>query len=164
MSFDLRGQSSNIWPAALLLCSVVLLVGCGDDEPDPHAGATICASETRADTYEVGLEKVGKGGLKTKLLLAEPAPPAKGDNTWTLQVLDGSNAPLDGLTVDVSPFMPDHGHPAPITPVVKAEGSDGKYLVESINLPMPGLWEVTLDIDDGAGITDSVLYSFCIEG
>ncbi len=148
----------------MALRAISVLLGCGDDESDPDANSTICATETRADTYEAGLEKVGKGGLKTKLLAAEPAPPAKGDNSWTLQVLDAASAPLDGVSIDVKPFMPDHGHPAPITPTVKAQGSDGSYLIESINLAMPGLWEVTLDLDDGAGTTDSVVYAFCIEG
>ncbi|MEM9489707.1 MAG: hypothetical protein AAGC55_11210, partial [Myxococcota bacterium] len=62
-------------------------------------------------------------------------------------------------------WMPDHGHgtntPAAITEM--ADG-DGEYMVTPIDLWMPGYWELTISIDDGAGLADEVVFSTCIEG
>src|SRR5689334_5380756 len=36
------------------------------------------------------------------------AAPVKGVNTWDVTIADGAGAPSDGLTMTVTPFMPDH--------------------------------------------------------
>jgi hypothetical protein len=68
-----------------------------------------------------------------------PQPPSRGTNSVELFVSAGG-APVDGLTVDVSPFMPAMGH-GTSTPTIVPEGG-GKYLVNEVYLYMPGVWEL----------------------
>mgnify|MGYP001552691117 CR=1 FL=1 len=106
---------------------------------------------------------MGKNGVfETKLMASDPAPPDRGNNTWTVAVSDASGPPVTGATIDVKPYMPDHGHGTPIIATVTDKG-DGSYLITPVNLFMVGLWQVTLTIDQ-AGKSDQVVYDFCIEG
>lgn len=151
---------------ALTLSLPWLAGACGDDDPQHHADAATvnCELETRADDYVAGLEKVGAGGVKVALVESVPAPPAKGDNTWQLSVVDNADTPLEGLTLEVTPNMPDHGHGTPVEAVVTAGAEAGQYEAGPVNLWMPGLWEVTVSVSDGADVNDEVVFSFCIEG
>lgn len=141
------------------------LVACDDDHNHEHADAAAvnCASETRADPYVAGMEASGSNGYKVVLMSSTPAPPAKGDNEWQLQLVDTGDTPIDGATLELSPFMPDHGHGTPIGAVVTPAGSNGEYTATPVNLWMPGYWEVTVNIDDG-GTTDSAVFKVCIDG
>ncbi len=145
----------------------ITMVACGDDDHGNHnhadAAAVSCAQETRADPYVAGMEAMGANGYKVVLMTSDPAPPAKGDNVWTLQVMATGDAPVDGATVGVVPFMPDHGHGTPITATVTGTGSNGEYGATPVNLWMPGYWEVTVNIDDG-GTTDTAVFKVCIDG
>jgi hypothetical protein len=132
----------------------------GDD-----TGSYNCATETRADTFSVPLEKMGAAGvLDFKLLSAVPAPPARGDNTWTLQVnsMSGGSvgAPLTGAVMTATPYMPDHLHGSPIEVVITPSPTAGQYQLSPVNMWMPGLWETTIQVSDPGG--DQVVYRFCI--
>ena len=50
-----------------------------------------------------------------EILSAEPAPPANSDqNAWTVKLTDAdAGAPIEGATLIVAPYMPQHGHGAP---------------------------------------------------
>ena len=61
----------------------------GEEEAD-------CSTETRGDEFSIGLSKSGEL-VKATFVSADPAPPIKGDNTWTLDISDLAGAPLDGL-------------------------------------------------------------------
>ncbi len=125
--------------------------------------SSFCATDTRGLKWTPGLAQTGKNGLiRTQLLNIFPTPPAKGDNVWTLVVQDAEGKPLEGATVSVKPFMPDHGHGSSIVPHVTPDpASGGKYSISSLNLFMPGLWQTTLTITAGT-TTDSVVYGFCV--
>jgi hypothetical protein len=138
--------------------------GCSDPAPSIDGGDTAanCADETRDDTWVADLEKAGSEGLVTaRFVDAVPAPPARFENLWTLELRDLDGAPLDDLTIAVQPFMPDHAHGTSVVPTVEGLG-DGSYRIGDIDLWMPALWEVRLSIDTGAA-TDRVVFSFCIE-
>lgn len=144
----------------------LLTAACDSDtepvEPDPQS---ICAGDDRVEVYAAGMEKPGdKGLLRVRLVASEPAPPQKGENTWTVQVTDAAGAPVEGATFAVTPRMPDHGHGSATTPAVTAGGAAGEYAIASLDLAMAGLWTVTLDITTAAGETDTVTFSFCVEG
>lgn len=124
-----------------------------------------CAIETRADTFVVGLDKVGAGmELDFKLMTAAPAPPARGDNTWSLQLsamaagVVGSG--VAGATLTATPFMPDHMHGSPIQVVVTDKGG-GAYELSPVNLWMPGLWQTTVTATSASG-SDQTVFAFCI--
>jgi hypothetical protein len=142
-----------------------LWTGCGDDGAQPDAGYN-CELETRDDEYTAGMEKTGAGGMTFRLVSSDPAPPSRYDNTWVIEILDDTGAPLDGATVEVTPFMPDHGHGTGIAAVVTEDPDvDGRYLVEPVNLFMPGLWEITIEATPAGGTAadrDEAVFSFCI--
>jgi hypothetical protein len=146
------------------------LAGCGDDHGDDHGDhpdANIdCSMETRATPYMAGMIEQGDT-VKVALVSSDPAPPGRGDNAWTIQVMDADDQPLDGLTItmdsNVDVFMVDHGHGTPKQPVITPVGSNGEYTLDPINLWMPGYWEVTPHISDGADLDDEVTFKICID-
>ena len=153
------------------LCSILTgalalsLAGCSSDSGSDFADAGFnCDLETRDDTYSMGMSKPGTAGYQVVLMDSTPAPPAKGNNDWQLQIVDDTGAPADGMDVTVTPFMPDHNHGTPIESEVTPTGSNGEYSVTPVNLWMPGLWRVTVDIGDGSGDVDAVEFFFCING
>jgi YtkA-like len=131
--------------------------GMGDDE------SYNCAAEDRDDEFVVGLSKSGQGGKLTfKLLEATPAPPARGDNTWILQLTSqGAAAPITGAAMIVTPFMPDHQHGTAITVGIEAMPEAGQYKLSPVNMWMPGLWQTTIEAQAGAD-TDKAVFAFCI--
>ena len=152
---------------ALLPLVLIGLVACGgDDDDDDGADAGINCDLVMVgqDTYTPGLEKVGPNGYTVRLMSATPAPPVKGDNAWIIEILDDASALKDGLDIDVDPFMPQHGHGTPIEADVTAAGDPGGYILDPVNLFMPGIWEVTIELSEAATLVDSVMYKFCIDG
>ena len=145
-----------------------LLAGCSahTDSPAQDAGTgtpVTCQNDPRVDPYTANLTKPGSGkAFQFVLVSGDPAPPAKGNNTWQLSITDPSGAPVDGATIDVKPFMPEHGHGTSVTPTVTAAGG-GKYTVTPLYLFMPGLWQVTITATKGS-TSDRAVFSFCIEG
>jgi len=142
---------------------VAALVACGGEAPAPPAKATGCAAETRADTFGVGLRKTTASGVVVSLAEAKPAPPAKGDNYFTLRITDASGAPIDDATVSVLPYMPDHGHGSALKSTVTSVGSDGRYTVSRMYLPMAGYWEITFTVTRAAA-TEEARFGFCLDG
>ncbi|HVY31933.1 MAG TPA: FixH family protein [Polyangiaceae bacterium] len=120
-----------------------------------------CADETRAVPYEAGLELTSEElGLRLRLAQSRPTPRV-GNLTWTLRVEDAAGEPVNGASVKVSPFMPDHHHGSPLIPTVKESG-DGVYVATPINLIMPGFWRTTVRVTTD-GWTDTVIIPLCIE-
>ena len=137
------------------LCVPQLLVGGADD---PLAGA---------DPFVAGIEKQGKSKQLTfKLIDANPAPPAQGNNTWEIEVRDADGAPVTGLKLNGGTWMPDHFHGSPIVAQSEELGA-GRYLVAPIELFMPGLWEITIGASGGtteAPIDDKAVFRFWVAG
>jgi len=152
--------------AASLLVAVVPACGGGGSE-EPDAGYN-CEVETRDEEFVAGMTKTGGLGLEFVLVSSEPAPPARNDNTWVLELHDATGAPLDGATVDVRPFMPDHNHGTSIeTQVTPVDGTPGRYTLDPVNMFMPGVWEVTIRATPAGGTQadrDEVVFTFCISG
>jgi YtkA-like len=125
----------------------------------------LCDSDPRAMAYAAGLSATSSDGkLKASLAAAQPAPPEKGLNTWTLQLADGSGDAVSGATMTVTPWMPDHGHGSSITPQVMPMASAGTYEVSLLDLFMPGIWQVTFAVTMPSGPDEKVTFSFCIDG
>lgn len=165
---------SSLAPGSL---SLLALLACSspDDPPAGAAGAAgtagaagsqgVCAKDNRAQSYSPGMELPGKAGLySVRLESISPVPAFKGDNLWKVQIVDASKQPVDGLTLKVKPFMPDHGHGSSITPQIKPQGAGGRYDVEQLNLFMPGLWQVFFTVQPAAGGGDEAEVAFCVEG
>lgn len=145
-----------------LILGVVLGLGACDDE-DHNGESYNCAAETRDDEFVVGLSKPGESGrLEFKLMSSDPAPPSRGDNTWVLQLttMAAPATPVTGAPMSVTPFMPDHEHGSGKTVTVTPTTEPGQYKLVPVNLWMPGLWEVTVQVS-GAD-SDRAVFRFCL--
>jgi len=95
-----------------------------------------------ADAYVTATSDSGALSIEVR---TSPQPPARGTNSVELtitRVSDGT--PVDGLTLDVVPWMPAMGH-GTSTPTVTPEGG-GVYLATEVYLYMPGLWALQTGI------------------
>jgi hypothetical protein len=145
-----------------LILGVVLAAGaCASDHDD---GTTFdCAAVTGDDEYVMGLTKPGAmGRIEFKLVSSEPAPPSRGDNTWTVQLstMSAPATPVSGASMSVIPYMPAHDHTSGKAVIVTPMSEAGQYKLDPVNLFMPGVWEITLDVS-GAN-ADSVVFKFCL--
>jgi hypothetical protein len=119
-----------VHPRLLGPLAVLALCSCSGGAPASTAGCYSGSPTTTATS--------DSGSLSIQVFTC-PDPPSRGTNDVELRVQrDGT--PVDGLTLDVSPFMPAMGH-GTSTPTVTAEGG-GKYLVSEVYLYMPGVWEL----------------------
>jgi len=138
-----------------------LVAACGGDDGDTSEDVD-CTKVSGADEFVVGLPKDGsQGNYDFKMMSAAPAPPARGDNTWIVEINDMQGAPVDGMTLTVTPFMPAHQHGTPITVKITPAGTPGQYSLSPVNLWMPGVWETTIRAQTASAV-DSAVYTFCI--
>lgn len=167
----------------LVLVSLFLagLGGCSDD-PAPAGesdefmgedgellpeGTVACSEDPRLDDY-VALDKHGElGVLSFRLSAVEPAPPAKGNNSFQLAIHDATGAPIEGdLHVDLK--MPDHGHGTSVKPVIGFDPQTEQYTVSPLYLFMPGVWRIQLEAYSGSAAgappLDRTALYFCIQG
>lgn len=140
-----------------------LATGACSDDGDEDDLSYNCATETRADEFVLGLTKPGESGrYMFKLVGADPAPPARGDNSWVLGVETTASpaAPVTGAPMTVTPFMPDHEHGSGKTVTITPMTNAGEYKLEPVNLWMPGLWEVTVQVTGAQ--SDRAVFRFCL--
>ncbi len=131
------------------------------------ASGALCDSDPRGEPYAVGLSQEGASKtLEVSFVDADPAPPTRGNNTWKVKVTDASGAALTGATIAVSTWMPDHNHGASVIPDVTETSEAGVYEITPLDLFMPGIWQITLKVTPAGGTaaTDSVVFSFCVDG
>jgi hypothetical protein len=113
-------------------------------------GATGCATESGDDGNgafpEAPLATLhSDGGLAIEVRTSPAQPPSRGESSVELQVSDAQGKLVDGLDVDVEPWMPAMGHGASTDPVRTVEG-DGRYRFDKVELFMPGEWELRLTL------------------
>jgi hypothetical protein len=147
----------------------------GSGTTDAGSAMAECALHDDVQMYVVGLEVMGQKGLMDfQLMDAMPAPPARNNNTWMVQITatgassgsgSGSSVAPGTLIADANinatPFMPDHGHGTSIEVIVTNEGS-GQYQLSPVNLWMPGYWVTTLSVSSATVGGDIGQYKFCI--
>lgn len=150
-----------------LVVVFLLAAGCQSETDDassssaPEAG---CSDDPRAMTFSAGMTLPGsQNKLSVQIAAADPAPPARGNNTWTVRVLDDNGGMVnDMMELEVDPFMPDHGHGTSVKAQVTIE-PDGSATVTPLYLFMPGLWQITLGPHTPSSV-DAAVFSFCIAG
>jgi hypothetical protein len=117
--------------------------------------------------YAPGMSVMGSQATLTfRLLESEPAPPGKGHNVMSFEVVSEDGSAPPSILLKASLKMPDHGHPTPEQPIVHEDG--GRYTIDPVYMFMPGVWRLDLtalaaDGDAGAAIDGAALF-FCIEG
>ena len=169
--------SSSLRIAAFVLAAVLAL-GCSSSDDDKSsnddAAATgtpgeqfQCSSDPRVETYVANLEKKGVLGRAAFVITsADPAPPRRGLNAWTLHVME-NGAPIAGAELTVSGMMPDHQHGWSTAPTITKGGDGMTFTIEKMNLMMGGVWTVTFEAQtkgsDGSATTvDRATFTFCI--
>lgn len=159
--------------AFLLLAAFAAGCGSSDDDAgsDPSTSVS-CTSDPRLDAYAGEMEKSGElGALQFRFSDFDPAQPARGNNTFHVQVVDAAGVPLSGdeadpehVSLSVNLLMPDHGHGTSVVPRVTFDA--GSFTLTPLYLFMPGVWRIELDAESGDANTllDRVTLHFCIEG
>jgi hypothetical protein len=121
-----------------LLLLLVACSACTDGVPPPDDPA--CAAVTPGATW------TSRDGAIITIVATNPSPPARFTNWWAVTVDDRDGAPMiDPQRLEVSAFMPEHGHGAPRVPEVTSE-VDG-LVIGPLELWMPGRWEIRFDLD-----------------
>lgn len=154
-----------------LLALLVACTGPTDDSGNPADSnadsevTDICGDTAVFDAWSAGMEKPGDAGSYMLAIVdAAPAPPDKGDNTWTLHVATAGGAPVTDATVIITPFMPAHGHGTnPATVPTTATSTPGDYQSDPFNLFMGGEWQLTVTATAAGTGSDSATFTFCIE-
>jgi hypothetical protein len=146
--------------------AMLFLVACGGPGT-PDAGASdSCLNRAGVDAWSNGLSRTSMSGqVKVTLESGDPTPPARGINTWSVSLTDGSGSPIAGAQPHAVPYMPEHGHGSSVTPDMTSTGSAGSgYTVAPLYFYMPGIWQVTISATPDAGMPDQVQFEFCIPG
>jgi len=126
---------------------IVTSAACGTDDP----------AATVADDFVIPLVKLSRDGeLAAALIEANPSPPAKGSNTWTVELTDADGNPVVDQDVSAVLFMPEHGHGSSPTTVTPG-ANPGEYDISRITFTMGGVWEVRL-ISEGEATDRDVLF------
>lgn len=148
------------------MISCLGLAACGGSSGGADASNMVdCSTIMGTDTFVVGLEHQGAAGLiDFKMMSAMPAPPARDDNTWIIEIDAMANGvvgnPIDGASMTATPFMPSHQHGTPKQVVITPTGTAGQYQLSPVNMWMPGVWETTIKVS--APQSDQAVYKFCI--
>lgn len=127
----------------------------GDDAADCGGDVTAVAPGTRV--------ACSTGDCQLEVVQTDPAPPDRGDNTWTLQVLSPDGAALDLSALNVEPFMPAHDHGTVPASFSGAKNGDG-WSVGPFDLFMPGRWELRVSGVQADGSDMAAVVAFCVEG
>ena len=145
-----------------LLAALALAAGCGSSSSAPDAGDVVnCQTDPRVFAYAPNLAvKSSTSAMTFTLVQSDPAPPARGNDVWTMHVTDAAGQPLSNLSLTVLPFMPDHGHGTSVNPSVSVKGA-GNYSVSPLYFFMPGVWRIRFT---PAGSSDTTDFWFCIPG
>jgi hypothetical protein len=160
-----------------LLAFIASSAGCGGSDggeaPPPSTPTVSCTTDPRLDSYMGELDKSGERGLLSfRFFDLQPSPPAKGMNTFHVQMHDAAGTPmLADLRVDLR--MPDHGHGTSVEPVISPDPALAAYTVAPLYLFMPGVWRLEFEAFAeppgeaaplGDLMLDRVVLHFCVEG
>ncbi|MDX2052670.1 MAG: FixH family protein [Polyangiaceae bacterium] len=152
-------KMSLIGGIAWLVCAISACSG------SPSApGVTDCQADPNLFDFSGRMVAASEQGtFQLRMLELAPEVPTKGDNRWTIELLDTQQAPLENPEIQVTPFMPQHGHGTGVKAVVAKGEVLGTWIVSPVNLWMPGLWEVKLTVSH-RGQIDNLVIRACIEG
>jgi hypothetical protein len=142
------------------LIAAAAVAACGGSSPSED-GTVNCQTDSRVMTYAPNLAATAGSGMKYILVQSNPAPPAKGTDTWTIRVTDPAGTPQPSLSLQIKTLMPDHGHGSSVTPTISNQGS-GNYQVNNLFLFMPGVWKITFSTTTAP--TDTADFWFCVPG
>jgi hypothetical protein len=137
-------------------------VDAGSDAED--AGMVVCPdSAMKPGDFHIGATQAGdKGHITAKLHSASPDPPERYNNTWQVELVDGSGAPLDDTMITkAQAAMPFHQHaPKPATGITKL--SDPGQFEVGLFLTMPGYFQLQFDVSSPSAGDDHIVFEYCL--
>lgn len=145
-----------------LLAAVAFCACGGGSSGGGDAGVVNCAGDPRVSAYTPNMTVTSKNGAMKVSLVSNPAPPAKGNNVWSLKITNGSGSPMSGVSLGYGTIMPDHGHGSPISNPAITDKGGGSYDVNPVDLFMPGVWHVWFYQQSAP--TDTADFFFCVQG
>jgi hypothetical protein len=124
----------------------------GDQNHDMGDATGMCSGESTLTAGDL-----------TFTLVSDPSMmPLNSLFSLTVTVSDENGDSVEGaLTFDAT--MPDHGHGMNVEPTVSSSAA-GEYLIEGINLHMPGTWKLDFSLDVDGTVTDATVDYECAEG
>ena len=156
---------SRIGFQALILACIFGLAACGDDHDHSdhdHSDHDHGEHDSDATGMCTGDATISSGDFTFTLVSDPSMMPLNALFSLTVSVSDSAGAAVDGtLTFDAT--MPDHGHGMNVEPTVSSPVT-GEYLIEGINLHMPGTWKLDFSIDVDGTTTDATVDYECAEG
>lgn len=139
-------------------------MGCASDREHSSGDPSASECSSRADALAAGLVKTTPSAARFTLTSMLPLAPVQSagppGNSWGIEVRDANAAPLSGA-LNVTTFMPDHGHAGP--PTIGIESSPGVYEIDELVFPMPALYAVTLTLTPASAEKESVAFAVCVE-
>ncbi len=81
----------------------------------------------------------------------------EGRNEFDIHITDEKNADVEGAKIEITPFMPEHGHGSMWPPTVTEKGK-GLYRAV-VPLTMSGHWQLTITISKEQ-IEDRIVFDF----
>lgn len=134
---DLVGAAGKMAP---LFCFALLTCACSSGSAGGGPG-------TFPDT-PLATETSDGARFDVAIWTSPTQPPERGNNELKLVVTDAaSGEPVDGLNVQMVPWMPAMGHGTSVTPSVTPRGA-GVYILEDVALYMPGEWQLRTTFTD----------------
>jgi hypothetical protein len=108
-----------------------------------------CETYPGVKPYCPGMTAKGENGMLTfELVASDPQPPASGpgvEDTFTMEFLDSSGKPVTDAQICITPYMPQMGHGASVTPTATLQ-SDSTFTISNLNLFMPGVWQISFAV------------------
>jgi hypothetical protein len=112
-----------------------------------------CQTTTLPDTGFPGAALVtgttDNGLYSVELRTAPSQPPPRSGGRMDILVKDTKGNEVDGLTLEVVPWMPAMNHGVSTNPTVTPQGH-GHYLAEPLELSMAGTWQLRIKLVKGA--------------
>lgn len=96
------------------------------------------------------------GGALHIELRSAPEPLVRGQNVGQISVTDGAGQPVDGLSMELLPWMPSHGHGTSVKTVTTPAGV-GVFIANPLYLFMAGQWELRMTFDGGVHDTATAI-------
>ena len=153
-----------------LCCFALLNLGGCDPEPsnEEHGDRDdgqqwTCEGDPRYVPFMIGMVASGSTATAT-FLAANPPEPEIGKNHWKLRFSDLHGAPLTGLNIKISTWMPDHKHASPSDgSIVVTEDllNPGEYSFDKIDMHMAGFWEIKFAITYADANVDAIQFTMC---
>ena len=146
------------------LCLSLAALACGDGDGDKRHG-NVCDDSSQTIPFELGVALTSTSEAFTLTISdATPSPVDRGDNTWTIQLLNAGGDAVNDATVILEPVMPGHGHGTfPTTFTAKSVDNNGHYTLGPFDLLMPGTWLMTFTVTTPGGASAVFDAGYCIE-